>query len=297
VTYSVIARDMTSGEIGAAMQSYGYGCGPRAIFAEPGVGIVVTQMIPDARYGSEGLARMRTGSAPSDALRELIEADAGRDLRQVAMINAMGQVAAYTGTGCVPASGQIVGGASLVQGAMVESNDVLAAVADAFASTKGPLADRLIGALRAGQTKGGDIRGHRAAALVIVSSAASPSWITSRPLNIHVDDSPDPLSELERHLGLQRHLGAIELAFERGFGGDVAGALEGFAKLAVETPDDPEVTLRYGIMLAMAGKLDEAREQLDRMSRVHAGWAKMTERLVAVGMLPDDPKLWSGRAS
>ena len=133
--------------------------------------------------------------------------------------------------------------------------------------------------------------------MLVIAPAQHLSWVRSRPIDIRVDDSPEPLAEVQRHLGIQRHMGAIELAFERGLGGDVQGAIDEYARLAKIAPDDPDVTMRYAIMLAKAGNIGAAREQLRRMSRVHEGWSRVPERLVHGGLLPDSEELLLGSLS
>lgn len=288
MTYSIIARDPVTGETGVAIQSYYYACGLRTIAALPGGGAVVVQMIPDQRYADEALPRMRQGEPPEDILSTLIQQDEGRDMRQVAMLDTMGRVAAFTGQGCIPASGHLVGVGCSVHGAMVESPRVWEQMMEAFVSATGALPERMLTAMRAGEMAGGDIRGKRAAALLVVAARESESWPESRPLNIRVDDHPDPLSEVERHVGLQRTMNEIELAFVRGLNGDVSGAVDDYRRLATSTPDDPDVTMRYGILLALSGDLDGARVQLKKMSGVHEGWAKVPSRLIASKFLPDD---------
>lgn len=296
MTYSIIAHDSKSGEMGIAIQSYYYGCAPRTVAAEPGVGVIAMQMIPEAMYGREGLKGLAEGVPPEVVLGDLIAADPRGGLRQVAMLDNAGRVAAYTGNACIPVSGHCTVDGASVQGAMVEDATVWLDTMEAFTSSTGPLADRLLAAMRAGERAGGDIRGKRTAALVIVSSRESPLWVMSRPINIRVDDNSEPLDEVERHLALQRHMGAVELAFDKGLGGDVAGAVDDFRALAASSPDDPDVTMRYGVMLAMAGDLESARVQLARMERVHSGWKKVTRRLVEAGLLPNDPRLFDRSA-
>lgn len=291
MTYSIIGRDQQSGEIGVILQSYYYGCAPRTLLAAPGVGIVVMQMVPEMRYGTEGMASMSAGLPPDKILEGLTSTDASRAMRQVAMMNVEGECAAYTGTGCIPASGHALGDNCCAQGAMVKNERVWSAMIETFERTTGDLTDRLIKAMRAGENEGGDIRGTRAAAMLTVASEVSPSWIRSRPIDIRVDDHHGPLSEVQRHLELQRHMGAVELAFERGLGGDLEGAIDDYANIATTAPDDPDVTMRYAIMLAQHGEISRAREQLIRMARVHRGWADAVQRLVTAGLLPNDSEL------
>jgi uncharacterized Ntn-hydrolase superfamily protein len=294
MTYSIIGRDAETGELGVILQSYYYGCAPRTLLAAPGIGIVVMQMVPEMSYGTKGLESMAAGRYPSDILEEIAVADPGRALRQVAMMNSRGDAAGITGAGCIPESGHLLGENCCAQGAMVQSEKVWTAMVRTFENSTGLLAERLVDAMGAGEKEGGDIRGRRAAAMLVVAGAHHPSWVQSRPIDIRVDDHPDPLSEVERHLELQRHMGAVELAFERALGGDLQGSIDDYAQIAKAAPDDPDVTMRYAIVLAKAGNISGAREQLVRMTRIHRGWAEATGRLVAAGLLPDDDELLRG---
>lgn len=294
MTYSIIGYDKTSGKIGVVLQSYYYGCGPRTLAVEPGVGIVAMQMVPEEEYGKTGLREMQAGTQPEEIINALIANDPAVGLRQVAMVRSDGSAAAFTGAGCIPVSGHVTGAGFSAQGAMVESKSVWLAMADVFQAESGDLSKRLLSAIRAGENEGGDIRGRRAAALIVISADKSPSWVLSRPVNIRVDDHPDPLSEIQRHLDLQQRMGDIELAFERALSGDVDGSIDAYRKIATTNPDDPDVTMRFAIVLAMKQETAAAREQLSRMVRVHPGWAKVPDRLVAAGLLPDDPILLKG---
>ncbi len=294
MTYSIIGRDAEAGEIGAIVQSYYYGCAPRTLLLEAGVGVVVMQMVPDMLYGTQGMAAMASHKSPASTLEELTSADSARAFRQVAMMDSQGEAAAFTGEGCIPASGHRIGRDCCAQGAMVESEMVWEAMVDAFDSEQGRLSERLIAAMRAGEREGGDIRGKRAAAMIVVSISNQLSWVRQRPIDIRVDDDPEPLIQVKRHLALQRHMGAIELAFERGLAGDVEGAVKDFAQIAHVSPHDPDVTMRYAIMLAKAGDMIEARRQLMRMSNVHSGWARVPYRLVKGGLLPQNKDLLEG---
>jgi uncharacterized Ntn-hydrolase superfamily protein len=294
MTYSVLAHDPATNQLGVLLQSYYYGCGPRTLHAVPGTGIVVMQMVPEIEYGTSGAAQMAAGRHPEEILDDLVKQDAAGAVRQVAMMNAQGDVAAYTGAGCIPVSGHQTHHGLSVQGAMVESEKVWSSAAEVFQSTKGALPERMITAMRAAENEGGDIRGRRAAAMIVVSCTDEKSWVLARPINIRVDDHADPLAEVEKQLAMQRHMAAIELAFERGLSGDAEGAVADYAAIAAHSPDDPDVTMRYGMMLAQCGRMREAREQLLKMTRIHPGWAKVPARLVESGLLPDNRELLDG---
>ena len=291
MTYSIIGRDPASGELGVLLASFYYGCAPRTIIAAPGAGIVVMQMVPDMRYAAVGIPRMSEGQDPKRILDDLLDEDTAKPIRQVAMLRVDGSVAVFTGEGCIPSSGHMTGRDCCAQGAMVASESVWIETVKAFEASTGRLADRLVAAMRAGEAAGGDIRGKRTAAMLVISSKVHTSWVKSRPVDIRIDDHSDPLGEVERHLAIQRHMGAIEMAFERGLSGDSAGAVDDYEQIAQAAPEDPDVTMRYAIMLAASGRIDDARQQLIKMASVHSGWAQVPARLIAANMLPDDPRL------
>ena len=287
MTYSIVARDAVTGEVGALLASYYYGCAPRTLAVKPGVGVVVMQMVPEMDYGLTGLTMMSTGNLPDRIVDELTAKDPASHIRQVAMMNVRGHVAAFTGSGCIPFSGHQIGKDCSVQGAMVATEDVWKETVTAFESSSGSLPERMIAAMQAGERAGGDIRGRRAAAMLVVAPVPHQSYVRARPIDIRIDDHPDPLHEVSRHLGIQRLMSAVELAFEQGLGGDVSGAITAYEEIARSAPDDPDVTMRYGMMLAAAGRIDEAKVQLEKMESVHGGWRQVTARLISSGMLPD----------
>src|SRR5215218_4183791 len=174
-TYSIVARDAATGELGVAVQSHWFSVGAIVPWAEPGVGAGATQSIAEPAYGPRLLDRMRDGQSPRGALDELLEADAQGRFRQVATGDSAGRIAAHTGAGCLPHAGQIQGEGFSVQANLMTSPDVWPAMAEAFAGAEGALARRLVAALEAGEVVGGDVRGRQSAALIVVP-AAGERW-------------------------------------------------------------------------------------------------------------------------
>src|SRR5688572_7186258 len=166
-TYSIVARDLATGELGVAVQSHWFSVGSIVSWAEAGVGAVATQSFADPSYGKLGLDLMRAGRSAPDALKGLLAGDEGREVRQVAMIDAQGRVDAWTGGKDIPAAGHIVGKNYSVQANLMLNDKVWPAMARAFENTKGDLADRMLAALDAAQAVGGDIRGRQSAALIV----------------------------------------------------------------------------------------------------------------------------------
>ena len=167
-TYSIVARDAATGDLGVAVQSHWFSVGSAVPWAEPGVGAVATQSFTEPSYGPLGLALMKAGKSAPEALKALLAADGDREVRQVAMVDAQGRSAAHTGAKCIQAAGHEVGEGFTVEANLMDKATVWPAMAKAFKGAKGDLADRLLAALRAAQAEGGDIRGQQSAAILVV---------------------------------------------------------------------------------------------------------------------------------
>lgn len=193
MTWSILARDPASGEIGAAVASRFLAAGALCPRVEGGLGAACTQALVNPFYAPDALARLRAGEAPEAALSALIAADAGRATRQVHVLHADGRIAQHTGEGCVDWCGHLSGPDVSVAGNMLAGKQVLEATRDAFLATAGlPLAERLLAAMEAGEAAGGDKRGRQSAAIQVASADPYPD------LDLRVDDHPDPLAELRR---------------------------------------------------------------------------------------------------
>ena len=197
-TYSIVARDAATGEMGVAVQSHWFSVGSIVSWAEAGVGAVATQSFVDPAYGPLGLEIMRNGKSAQQALDGLLASDPGLAVRQVAMVDAKGNVAAHTGKKCIPSAGHIAGEQFSVQANLMVNDAVWPAMAKAYREAKGELADRMLAALDAAQAAGGDIRGKQSAAILIVSGTPTgKSWV-DRKMDLRVEDHPEPLKELRR---------------------------------------------------------------------------------------------------
>ena len=217
-TFSIVARDPATGELGVAVQSHWFSVGSIVAWAEAGVGAVATQSFVDPSYGKNGLDLMRSGRSAPDALKELLGKDEAREVRQVAMIDAQGRVEAFTGKSDIQAAGHIVGNNFSVQANLMLNDKIWPAMAHAFENTKGDLADRMLAALDAAQLAGGDIRGRQSAALIVVTGKPTGQAWKDRTFDLRVDDSVEPLKELRRLVTLQRaynHMNAGDLAVEK----------------------------------------------------------------------------------
>jgi uncharacterized Ntn-hydrolase superfamily protein len=290
-TYSIVARDPLTGELGVAVQSHWFSVGSIVPWAEAGVGAVATQSFVDPSYGKLGLDLMRTGKSAPDALKSLLAGDEGRDVRQVAMIDAQGRVDAWTGKNDIQAAGHIVGKNFSVQANLMLSDKVWPAMAQAFENTKGDLADRMLAALDAAQAVGGDIRGRQSAALVVVTGKPTGQPWKDRLFDLRVDDSAEPLQELRRLVTLQRaynHMNAGDLAVEKK---DNEGALREYSAAEKLVPDNVEMIYWHAVALVNMGRIDESMPLFRRVFAMDKNWAILTPRLPKSGLLPDDPKL------
>jgi uncharacterized Ntn-hydrolase superfamily protein len=291
MTYSMVARDPSSGQLGVAVQSHYFSVGSIVTWAEPGVGAVATQSFAEPAYGPRGLELIRSGRSAAGALGELIDEDAGEATRQVAIIDNAGRVAVHTGRSCIAEAGHQVGDQVSAQANMMRRDTVWHAMIDAYSATQGDLATRLIAALEAAESEGGDIRGRQSAAIVVVGGRRSERPWEQRLFDLRVEDHPNPLPELRRLIDLKRAYDHLNEAEQLILGGDVQHALEHYEKATAAAPDNLEFVFWHGVTLAAAGRVPEARAMLDRAYAANDGWAELLRRLVAVGLIPEDPEL------
>ena len=291
MTYSILARDPDTGEIGAAVQSHFFNVGVHVVSAEAGVGAVAAQMMLEPAYRARGLDAMRAGASAGEALEAARARDPGAALRQVAMVDARGGVAAFTGAQCVTHSTHHLGDGVSAQAAMCRSPNTARAMVAAYHASSEPLAERLLAALDAAEAAGGDLRGQKAAALVVVAGGVSAEPWKDRPTDLHVEDHPRPLAELRRLLALHRFHSRANRALDLALAGHAADALHQFAALEREDAADPDVALRHAIILALVGNAQHARERLESCYQIHDGWREVVARLPAAGLVPDDPTL------
>ena len=290
-TFSIVARDPLTGEMGVAVQSHWFSVGSNVAWAEAGVGAVATQSFIDPSYGRNGLDLMRGGASAEEALKTLIDRDEGRDVRQVAMIDTQGRVDAWTGSRDIQAAGHVVGKDYSVQANLMLNDKVWPAMSKAFEATKGDLAERMLAALDAGQAAGGDIRGRQSAALIVVSGKPTGKPWTDRVFDLRVDDSPEPLKELRRLVTLQRaynHMNAGDLAVEKK---DNEGALREYGAAEKLVPDSAEMIYWHAVALVNMKRIEEALPLFRKVFAMDKNWATLTPRLPKSGLLPDDAKL------
>lgn len=290
-TYSIVARDPATGEFGVAVQSHWFSVGTLVPWAEAGVGAVATQSFVDPAYGPLGLALMRAGKSAPEALAALVAGDAHPEVRQVAMIDAAGEVAAHTGDNAIIAAGHNVGENYSVQANLMESATVWPAMATAFENAEGDLAERMLIALEAAQAEGGDIRGRQSAALLVVSGQPTGRPWVDRTFDLRVEDHPEPLVELRRLLRLARAYREMNAGDEAMSDSDIAAAIEHYNHAAAMVPGNAEMVYWAGVTLAGEGRVDESLPRFERAFAADPRWAVLTPRLIPAGLLPADAGL------
>ncbi len=290
-TFSIVARDEASGEMGVAVQSHWFSVGSIVAWAEAGVGAVATQALVDVSYGPLGLALMRAGRPAPRALAALLAADEGRALRQVAMVDAQGRVAAHTGERCLADAGHETGDGFSVQANMMASPSVWPAMARAYREAEGDLAERMLAALEAGQAAGGDIRGQQSACMLVVRAVPSGQPWADRLIDLRVEDHPAPIQELRRLVRLQRAYTLMNRGDEEMGRGEVEAALESYGAAAALAPEVEEMPFWHAIALAELGRLDEALPIFRRVFAVNPDWATLVGRLPRAGLLRDDAEM------
>jgi uncharacterized Ntn-hydrolase superfamily protein len=275
MTYSIVAADPRTGELGVAVQSHWFSVGGLVTWAEPGIGAVATQANVDAGYGPRALDLLRGGTSATQALQALVARDELRDVRQVAIVDAGGEVAAHTGNACMEHAGHVVGAGHACQANIMADPGVWPAMSAAFTADEGNLARRLLAALDAAEAAGGDLRGRQSAAMLVVGPEGEP-W--DRLVDLRVEDHPEPLQELRRLLGLAdayREAGEGDrLSAEGDFDGAAARYLAAY-ELAPEC-----IELEFWAGLSMAPRDPErGTEHVRAAVRSHRGWAELLARL------------------
>ncbi len=290
-TYSIVARDPATGQLGVAVQSHWFSVGRQVCWAEAGVGAVATQSMVEVSYGPRGLDGMRNGGSAGETLAELVAGDDGRKLRQVAMVDSEGRVAVHTGVRCIAEAGHATGDGFSVQANIMANREVWPAMARAYRDAQGDLADRLLAALDAAQSAGGDLRGKQSAAMLIVAAEPSPEPWTGVVLELRVEDHAEPLVELRRLLHLHR-------AYEHMNQGDaflgedrVEEALQEYHTAAEMAPQIPELPFWQAVTLADLGRMDEAMPLFEDVFARDANLPELLQRLPGSGLLRDDPEM------
>ena len=290
-TYSIVAFDKSTGELGVAVQSHWFSVGSVVPWVEAGVGAVATQSFVEPSYGPLGLELMRAGKTAEESLAALLKADKNEASRQVGMVDAKGKVAAHTGKNCIPEAGHFIGDGFSCQANLMLKNTVWKAMAHAFETTKGELVDRLLAALEAAEQEGGDIRGKQSAAVIVVKGKSSGVWWKDRIYDLRIEDHPNPVPELRRLIRLNKAYNHMNQGDEFLTENKVAEAVKEYTKGMEIYPDNPEMIFWPAVTLATSGKVEESLPLFKKVFAMDPNWAVLLPRLPKVGQFPDDKKL------
>jgi len=290
-TYSIVAYDEDTGQLGVAVQSHWFSVGSLVPWVKAGVGAVATQSFVKVDYGPNGLKLMEKGFSASEALNTLINVDENSGVRQVGMVDAKGNAVAHTGKKCIQYAGHIVGKGYTVQANLMVSPEVPAAMVGAYESSKGELVDKLLAALAAAEKEGGDIRGKQSAAILITTGNPTGIEWQDKLFDLRIEDHPDPVTEMKRLVRVARayqHANQGDLYLEEG---DVDKALIEYDLATEFYPENPELPFWTAVSLAGVNRIDEALPIFKEVFERAPDLRDLVPRLVPAGLLPDDMKL------
>ena len=289
-TYSIVACDTSTGEIGAAVQSKYFAVGAVVPWAKAGVGAVATQAAGVAAYGPKLLYLLGSGYTPEAALDEALADDEGRETRQLGVVDASGRAAAFTGSDCLDWAGHLVGNGYACQGNILVGRAVVDAMARAYEQTEGALAVRLMAALEAAQAAGGDKRGQQSAGLVVERAGAANLTrdAIDRVVDLRVDDHPEPVAELRRLLDIRQRWDAMMLSYAHFEARDFERAIDTITRAMEIAPDDPVLHYNRACYASVAGRRDDALADLRRSLELDPSYAQQAREDPDFAPLADD---------
>lgn len=288
-TYSIVAYDEQTGDMGVAVQSHWFSVGTIVTWGEAGVGVVATQSFVNPAFGPGGLELLKKGRTPQEAVDELLKSDEGREFRQLAILDSKGRAASFTGKNCIQPAGNIVGKNFSVQANLMSNDKIWPAMAEAFQKSKGSLAERMLASLEAAEKAGGDVRGKQSAALLVVRAKSTGKVWEDRLVDIRVDDSSAPLPELRRllkvHLAYE-HMNNGDLAVEKN---DMDKAMKEYSSAMKMFPNNLEMKYWTAVALANKGNMKEALPMFREIFAKDKNWRELTPRLLPNGLLKVTP--------
>lgn len=292
MTYSILARDPSTGEMGVATQSQAFAVGHSVPWAMPGFGVIATQSMGEPAYGDLGLDTLRAGLTANEALTAISSIDAHPERRQVAMIDGEGRMAAYTGNACIGQAGHAFGETCVAVANMMQNDDVWTAMVDAFERGFGPLATRLMAALHAAEETGGDFRGQRSAAINVVRATRSGRPWRDSVVDLRVDDHETPVHQLGALVERSARYNRMVSAFEQALDGQAPQALEEVVDMPVaDTKSDADLQMWRAAILTLAGREDEAARALTTLNEYAPAFVEVFRQLEETGLV-DEPAAW-----
>ncbi|MCW2698851.1 MAG: uncharacterized protein JWQ45_386 [Blastococcus sp.] len=289
MTYSIVARDAETGEMGVATQSQAFAVGNSVPFALPGHGVIATQSMAEPMYGSVGLDLLQGGFTAQEVLTALSSVDPQPERRQVAVLGVSGGPAAYTGEQCVEAAGHLIGDSCVALANMAASAAVWVTMVERFENSSGPLAQRLLNALQAAEDAGGDFRGRRSAAIMVIRPSTTGRPWHDMAVDLRVDDSPDPVAALTELLVTRARYQDVVRAFQQAIDGDPVTADRELELLRPMDPHtEPDQLMWRAVVAALAGREDAARAMLADLATCAPQFIEAARRFGKAGLMPRD---------
>ena len=284
-TYSIVALDAETGQLGVAVQSHWFSVGTVVPWAKAGVGAVATQSIAEPSYGPKGLALMEKGTPADEALQSLLAKDIGKNVRQVAMVDAQGNVGVHTGSRCISHASHLTGKNYSVQANIMAKSTVPSAMVQAFESTTGDLAERMLAALDAAEAEGGDLRGRQSAAMLVVSGEPTGDPWTDRIVDLDVADHENPLIELRRLYRISQAYRHAQRGDEYMEKNEMDSALQEYSAATKLYPENPELPFWTAVTLAQTGELQEALSIFKDVFSRNKNLRELVPRIAQAGFL------------
>jgi uncharacterized Ntn-hydrolase superfamily protein len=291
MTFSIVARDEQTGQLGVAVQTHWFAVGAICPWIEAGVGAVATQSMVEISYGPQSLDLLRDGKSPQEALDLLLAKDKDQGVRQVAIVDNSGRIAVHTGDRCIQYAGHIKGEAFSVQANMMKNSSVWPAMEKEFLAAKGDLASRMLAALFAAQEAGGDIRGKQSAAMLVADGGKTDEPWRHVLVDLRVDDHPEPLRELDRLLKINKAFDLMNEGDALLAKGSNEAAKDKYSQAAVMAPEIEEMPFWQAVTLADTGHINEALPIFESVFRKNKDWVELVKRLPASGLLNADNEM------
>jgi len=278
-TFSIVAFDSKTKNLGVAVQSRYFSVGTAVPWAQAEVGAIATQSFVNVSYGPRGLRLLKKGLTVNEVIEKLTSKDKSRDYRQLGIIDAKGNAAAYTGTECLKWAGSKTGKNYTAQGNILANEKVVQKMGKKFETTKSDLSDRLIAALEGGQEAGGDARGRQSAALLVVGERKSKSGYGDRLIDLRVEDHTEPIAELKRLLQLHRVYSLVDEAEEIFTQGNHKKAIATIKKAIELNPNSDDAYVDLGMTYTKMGKTQEARKAFNKATNLNPNMKTVISQL------------------
>jgi len=292
-TFSIVAFDPSSKELGVAVHSRYFSVGSVVPWAEADVGVIATQSFVNVSYGPRGLKLLKKGLTVDEVIDRLTKEDEAREYRQLGIIDSKGNANAFTGKKCLEWAGSRVGKNYAAQGNILAGEEVVKNMGRKFESTRGDLAERLVASLEGGEEAGGDARGRQSAALLVVKKGFGRAGYGDRHVDLRVEDHPNPIEELKRLLKLHRVYSLIDESEDKLTKGDLEDAMLTVKKVITLNPNIDDAHIDLGILSLKLGKKKEAIKAFRKALHLNPKMKKLIKQLPNAGLMEPNEEIFT----